>query len=263
MDGEDDGDTDVWTPVSSGKGGQKKGENRQREGSMKGSQHLKRSLEGNSSDEGNRVICKKMVRGEFKIILKFRMEDEQISLSPIALSREVKKKIGEVEMAKVLRDGNLLIICKTEEQKNKAMLIESICKKMINEKRLLGENRVTRGAITGIPVDEDLEKLKRSMYGGEVSRMKRLLRTVNGERVDSLSVLIEFQGSVLPERVKVGCMSFQVRPYIPPPLRCYKCQRYGHIAAVCKGKQRCPKCGEDHRVEDCKENVKDKCCNCG
>jgi len=53
---------------------------------------------------------------------------------------------------------------------------------------------VTRGVITGIPVDDDLEKLKRSMYGGEVSRMKTLLRTVNG-----LSVLIEFKGSVFPE----------------------------------------------------------------
>ncbi|XP_037536589.1 cyclin-H [Nematolebias whitei] len=39
-----------------------------------------------------------------------------------------------------------------------------------------------------------------------------------------------------------------IMPYIPPPLRCYKCQRYGHIAAVCKGKQRCAKCGADHRL---------------
>lgn len=58
-------------------------------------------------------------------------------------------------------------------------------------------------------------------------------------------------------------MSFVVRLYIPPPLRCYRCQRYGHIAAVCKGKQRCPKCGGDHRFENCEENAQDKCCNCG
>ncbi len=58
-------------------------------------------------------------------------------------------------------------------------------------------------------------------------------------------------------------MSFAVRPYIPPPIRCYRCQRYGHIAAVCKGKQRCPKCGGDHRIENCEKNAQDKCCNCG
>lgn len=117
--------------------------------------------------------------------------------------------------------------------------------------------------ITGIPVEEDLEKLKRNISRGEVSRIKRLLRTINGKRVDSLSVLLEFRESLIPERVRVGCMSFPVRPYIQPPLCCCKCQRYGHIAAVCKGKQRCPKCGGEHRVEECKDNVQDKCCNCG
>lgn len=114
---------------------------------------------------------------------------------------------------------------------------------------------MTRGVITGIPVDEDLDKLKRCINGGEVSNVKRLLKTINGERVSSLSVLLEFQEAVLPDRVKIECMSFPVRAYVPSPLRCYKCQRYGHIAAVCKGRQRCPKCGGEHRFEECGDNV--------
>lgn len=32
---------------------------------------------------------------------------------------------------------------------------------------------------------------------------------------------------------------------------------------MCKGKQRCPKCGGEHRFEECRENMQDKCCNCG
>lgn len=47
------------------------------------------------------------MRGEFQIIPKFRKEDEHVNLSLIVLSRELKKKLGEVEMAKILRDGNL------------------------------------------------------------------------------------------------------------------------------------------------------------
>ena len=57
---------------------------------------------------------------------------------------------------------------------------------------------MSRGVITGIPIYEDLEKIKRSIPGGEVRRLKRLLRTVNGEKVESLSVLLEFQNLVLP-----------------------------------------------------------------
>lgn len=64
-------------------------------------------------------------------------------------------------------------------------------------------------------------------------------------------------------QVKIGYMSLLVRPYIPPPLCCYRRQRYGHIAVVCKGKQRCPNCGGDHRIENCGESAQDKCCKCG
>ena len=47
-----------------------------------------------------------------------------------------------------------------------------------------------RGVITGIVnryscVDEDLERLKQSIYGGKVSGKKRLKRTINGESVYS------------------------------------------------------------------------------
>lgn len=59
-------------------------------------------------------------------------------------------------------------------------------------------------------------------------------------------------------------MSFQVRSYIPPPLRCFKCHRFGHVAAICRGKRRCGKCeGEDHEYGQCQEGVSVKCCNCG
>lgn len=73
-------------------------------------------------------------------------------------SKELKKKFGEVLLAKGLRDGNLLVGVKSEEQKNKVLSTESICKKIVQEKRVLDDSKVTRGVISGIPVEEDLEK---------------------------------------------------------------------------------------------------------
>lgn len=70
------------------------------------------------------------------------------------------------------------------------------------KKRVLGENRVTRGVITGIPIDEDLDKLQQTIHGCEVRRLRRLMRT-NGEKVDSMSVLVAFHSSVLPEKIRV------------------------------------------------------------
>ncbi|KAJ0003125.1 hypothetical protein NQD34_018165 [Periophthalmus magnuspinnatus] len=142
------------------------------------------------------------------------------------------------------------------------MKVGSVGKMVVSECKVVGERKGACGVISGIPLDEDLDKIKNSLGEG-VSSIKRLMRWSDGQRVQSLSVLLEFREVVLPERVKVGCLSFPVREFVPPPLRCYKCQLYGHIAAVCRGKQRCPKCGGEHRIEECSKTAQVKCCNCG
>lgn len=58
-------------------------------------------------------------------------------------------------------------------------------------------------------------------------------------------------------------MRYDVRLYVPPPLRCFKCQKYGHVAAVCKSKQRCGRCAGEHEYGKCERGAKLKCCNCG
>ena len=50
---------------------------------------------------------------------------------------------------------------------------------------------------------------------------------------------------------------------MPPPLRCFKCQKYGHIAAYCKGTQTCGRCGGEHVYGTCGTGVQEKCVNCG
>ncbi|GFX25495.1 hypothetical protein TNCV_1407611 [Trichonephila clavipes] len=49
--------------------------------------------------------------------------------------------------------------------------------------------------------------------------------------------------------------------YIPNPLRCFNCQRYGHSKNVCRGQPTCPRCGEvGHDSNDC--GKKERCVNC-
>ncbi len=103
-----------------------------------------------------------------------------------------------------------------------------------------------------------------SHFGNTYSLLeaKRLKTTRNGEKCNSLSVTIKFDEHRLPCKVLTGYMSYEVRPYIPPPLRCFKCQKYGHVAAICKGKQRCGRCAGKHKYEKCQEGAKLKHYNC-
>lgn len=58
-------------------------------------------------------------------------------------------------------------------------------------------------------------------------------------------------------------MSYAVREYTPPPLRCFNCQRFGHVANQRRGRPKCVKCGGEHEYGRCDQEAVLKCCNCG
>ena len=67
---------------------------------------------------------------------------------------------------------------------------------------------------------------------------------------------------VMPDRVcRVAYVSYSVRPFEKAPLRCYRCQQFGHVAAVCRGNRLCGRCGKDCNSE-CKEE-RANCFYCG
>ncbi|GFU28331.1 uncharacterized protein TNCV_99941 [Trichonephila clavipes] len=60
---------------------------------------------------------------------------------------------------------------------------------------------------------------------------------------------------------KAAYLHCPVRPYIPNPLRCFQCQRFGHSKTVCRGQPTCSRCAEvGHDSADCK--AKERCVNC-
>ena len=54
---------------------------------------------------------------ECKIILRFGEGRGISSMSPVKLTTVLKNQIGDIHLAKVLKDGNLLIVCRSEDKK--------------------------------------------------------------------------------------------------------------------------------------------------
>ena len=83
----------------------------------------------------------------------------------------------------------------------------------------------------------------------------------DGQRVRTAATILTFRGTKLPEEIKVCFLRLKVSPYIPSPLRCFKCQKYGHSQATCKREAVCGKCGEQgHDSRNCSKES--RCVNC-
>lgn len=165
------------------------------------------------------------------------MKTDLSIINPLKLSKTMKEVIGLVESVKKLRDGRSLIYCKDSRQQKKALGVKLIMGQNVICS-VQEEKKWVKGVITGIPTEVTVEKIKRGLMGAAVIDVKRLKCNRNNERGDSLSVMIHFDEENLPIKYFLGFMSFLVRLYVPPPLRCYKCQKFGYVAAVCRGKQR-------------------------
>ena len=73
---------------------------------------------------------------------------------------------------------------------------------------------------------------------------------------------IKFIGQSIPLKIKILGQNREVRPFVPKPLQCNKCFRYGHTYKRCTNKEVCAVCGSQHHITDWKcSHV--KCVNCG
>ncbi|GFU65082.1 RNA-directed DNA polymerase from mobile element jockey [Trichonephila clavipes] len=86
--------------------------------------------------------------------------------------------------------------------------------------------------------------------GGEPKSVKRLR---------SGDLLIETTPK-LPNTIKAGYLKCKIRPYIPNPLRYFKCQRFGHSQTSCRDQLTRSRCASvRHSSTDC--TLEPKCIN--
>ncbi|GFU39058.1 RNase H domain-containing protein [Trichonephila clavipes] len=99
-------------------------------------------------------------------------------------------------------------------------------------------------------------------YGGsKVCDVRRITIRRDGQVLNTKHLILTFSTPELPQFVKAPYLHCPVRPYIPNPLRCFQCQRFGHSKTVCRGQPTCSRCAEvGHDSADCK--AKERCVNC-
>ena len=194
----------------------------------------------------------------FKVLIKVKGGVGFSAASPLKLTNELKKELGDVMHASILQNGMISIICKSARQQDKVLKLKNVLGKGVEvfKPRISTE---VKGVVYNVSLEVSEQELLSCLKGANVIAAKRMGNGENGR--GTTPILLTFKDGMVPKRVMLGYMSYPVREYERPPLRCFKCQRYGHVAAVCRGKQRCRRCSKDHDGKECNEPV--KCCNCG
>ena len=176
----------------------------------------------------------------------------------------IQKLFNGVESISRLRSGDYLIATKSEQQTkhflNKTNLGDCLVKVRshlrLNQIKGVIESEALKCSITKEEIIEDLENY------GVTDCYFHQKRLQNGRTENSGRVTLTFKGQKLPDKVTIaGWLHCRVRTYIPNPLRCFKCQLYGHTSKNCKRDQRCSNCGDGDCREQCENPA--RCVNCG
>jgi hypothetical protein len=202
------------------------------------------------------------------------------------LGRTVYLTGHQVNLAKVIAidhaedfqhaiDESIKITCSSQEQKDQFIQIESVLGHNIKvtlphcitktdnqqiKKRSTTPSVWKKGVIK-TPLHFNQAFLK-AHTGAVWTHRITIMR--DGKISETPSVILAFEENI-PNKIQIGLYSFKVEPYIPKPIRCGNCQRYGHKSRDCnKSTHTCPRCAGNHQVTACNSGTHaTKCVNCG
>ena len=102
------------------------------------------------------------------------------------------------------------------------------------------------------------EEIETAFKKQGIKEYRRVTIHQNDETIQTHTYILTFEKPSIPKEIRIGYTIERVEQYIQAPLRCFKCQKFGHYKEICRGRQVCDKCGEhdpDHMENECK-NIK-------
>ena len=181
-------------------------------------------------------------------------------LSIFAVSKGLHGLIGDPEGVKRIRPDVLLVECKRKSQSDSLLKITQLVDRSVEVKPHQTLNS-SKGIVRSRELQhESLDSIKKHLHSQGVTDVHRISIKKNGEMMLTNTYILTFNTPTAPTRILAGYWSFNVDTYIPNPLRCFHCQRFGHHRNSCKRNIVCAICSESHDGKECKNEP--KCFNC-
>ena len=90
--------------------------------------------------------------------------------------------------------------------------------------------------------------------------LNRVTLKKEGKVIPTNTLFLTFGSPELPKEITVVYLKVKVALFVPNPMRCFNCNRFGHMSQRCKVAAKCPGCGKDKHEGQC-EGPK-LCSNC-
>lgn len=186
---------------------------------------------------------------------------EPIKYSIFAIQKFLKCAVGDVSCARKLANGSILLEVATKNQEKNALAMKMWVDVPITvtPHRSLNSSRgvIRCREFRDCEDDEVLEALRTQ----GITHVKHIMTKRNGKIEPTNTFIVTFNTPVPPKSIKAAYMNIKVDLYIPNPLRCYQCQRFGHGKNACKRNATCAKCGQEgHDDATCEAPL--HCANC-
>ncbi|XP_071078439.1 uncharacterized protein [Haliotis cracherodii] len=158
-----------------------------------------------------------------------------IKLNPFAISKAVSGICGEVKNVTRLRSGSLLVECARRQQSLNLLSISTFAniEVAVSVHRTLNSCRgIVRDRARCLS-DMSEDKIVTELEDQAVTAVKRFTIKKDGVITNTNTYLMTFAQTSLPQSIKASYMNIGVDVYVPNPLRCYKCQHFGHGSKSC------------------------------
>ncbi|XP_067126784.1 uncharacterized protein [Centruroides vittatus] len=165
--------------------------------------------------------------------------------SPFLIQKLFESTIGHLKKTQKLRSGDLLVETASPQQTVKLLSMKTLGDMAISVTPHVSLNS-SRGVISEFDLmSEDESDIQIGLSDQGVTSVRRISIRRDGKLIPTKHLILTFNNPALPSFVTAGYLRCAVRPYIPNPLRCFKCQRFGHSQTSCRGKSLCAQCGTE------------------
>ena len=201
---------------------------------------------------------------EWPRFIMIQSSDEErplVKLSPFAVHKGIQGIAGTVKEVKRLRSGDILVTCLKKAQADnllRATTLANVGIKASPHRSLNSSKGVIRARELRY-TDED--EIKQELRPQGVVNVRRMEFKKEGQVVKTDTYILTFNRPEPPRNLIVGYLNIKVDLFIPNPLRCFKCQKFGHGKDRCRAEVACFRCGQKgHDNTACQNDP--KCINC-